>query len=688
MNAEAQATVSFQVANRAATHLGRKLYSTTPPALAELIANSYDAYARRCYVVLDNGQNHIVVADDGVGMDIAALNDRYAMVGREKEPEPAPEGFSPRDPMGRKGIGKLASFSLGDEYEVYTRTSPEDKWTHFRVLYSDFVTSDLKYDVEADECELPEYLSDFADFEHGFISVIRGLRRDRNKNTIESLKTQLSRRFYIKSASDGFELLLNGAPLDLSRNAYYGNLEHVTYVGFTREEISDLLGNDEKAELEELDASSAREGMAASVADLVDERGLRGWVGTVEKPKQLSAGGNSANIIVYINKKIADEDVLRDRPNATMAGQYIVGEFMADYLGSESEDPITSSRQGLDHSDLEVARLVDLIAGMRSVVIAKWDSSRATGAIDRLPAWASENESYRKWMDGLNPTQRKLHNGLLKTLSVKMDQEAQDDSETKALLNSFISVVESNAIFEMADTILDYAGKSQEELLVSVAGLLGKVSASEDLKQAAIVQERLKAIQTLEELMDDPSTVEKAFENHLAKNPWLINPYWNQSPRTQEEVKVVTQEFNRLYQGKDGDYRKTFIDICIYIAEEPYPIIVELKRNALTPYSRVSFNRIKDQVSDYRKAVIQGLPLGSSRPPQKKEIPAYFICPEDTGYAGEEHGIVLEEDEPELLKALNITLLSYRDLVANAKKAYRDHIRVVEEEGGLPYFEA
>lgn len=36
MNAEAQATVSFQVANRAATHLGRKLYSTTPPGLCEV----------------------------------------------------------------------------------------------------------------------------------------------------------------------------------------------------------------------------------------------------------------------------------------------------------------------------------------------------------------------------------------------------------------------------------------------------------------------------------------------------------------------------------------------------------------------------------------------------------------------------------------------------------------------------
>ncbi len=118
MNAEAQATVSFQVANRAATHLGRKLYSTTPPALAELIANSYDAYARRCYVVLDNGQDHIVVADDGVGMDIAALNDRYAMVGREKEPEPAPEGFSPNATMaGQYIVGEFMADYLGSESE-------------------------------------------------------------------------------------------------------------------------------------------------------------------------------------------------------------------------------------------------------------------------------------------------------------------------------------------------------------------------------------------------------------------------------------------------------------------------------------------------------------------------------------------------------------------------------------------
>ena len=108
-------TIKFHIANKAAMHLGRKLYSTTPPALAELIANSYDAYASKVFVNL-SGTNSIIIADNGVGMDISGLNSRYAIVGNTKVPDQAPKNFETRKPMGKKGIGKLASFSLGDEY--------------------------------------------------------------------------------------------------------------------------------------------------------------------------------------------------------------------------------------------------------------------------------------------------------------------------------------------------------------------------------------------------------------------------------------------------------------------------------------------------------------------------------------------------------------------------------------------
>ena len=49
--------ISFSTANHAVTHLGRNLYSTTPPALAELVANSYDAYATKVDIKIENSYN-------------------------------------------------------------------------------------------------------------------------------------------------------------------------------------------------------------------------------------------------------------------------------------------------------------------------------------------------------------------------------------------------------------------------------------------------------------------------------------------------------------------------------------------------------------------------------------------------------------------------------------------------------
>lgn len=47
-------SIKFSIANNAVTHLGRNLYSTTPPALAELVANSYDAYATEVDIKLSS----------------------------------------------------------------------------------------------------------------------------------------------------------------------------------------------------------------------------------------------------------------------------------------------------------------------------------------------------------------------------------------------------------------------------------------------------------------------------------------------------------------------------------------------------------------------------------------------------------------------------------------------------------
>ena len=186
--------------------------------------------------------------------------------------------------------------------------------------------------------------------------------------------------------------------------------------------------------------------------------------------------------------------------------------------------------------------------------------------------------------------------------------------------------------------------------------------------------------------MDDPSTVEKTFEKHLSKNPWLINPYWNQTPKTQEEIQVATQVFNRLYlDGKDDEYKRTFIDICIYVAEDRFPVIVELKRNVVTSYSNVSFSCIYDQISKYRRALIQKLGT-EDKTIREEEISAYFIGSEDMGPVGVGNAIGFTDTEMDMLKRSNITLLTYRDLVIHAERVYRDHINVIEGRDDTPVF--
>lgn len=59
-------------------HLGVKMYSHTPPAIAELIANSYDACAKEVHIRLySREQFKIEVEDNGDGMTFDEVNDFF-----------------------------------------------------------------------------------------------------------------------------------------------------------------------------------------------------------------------------------------------------------------------------------------------------------------------------------------------------------------------------------------------------------------------------------------------------------------------------------------------------------------------------------------------------------------------------------------------------------------------------------
>ena len=114
-----QMSINLQVLN----HLGLNLYSNTSAVLSEVVANAWDADAKEVHISIDS--DSITIIDNGTGMDLSDINNKYLTVGYQKRSE---SGLSPilhRPVMGRKGIGKLSLFSIANVVKVFSRKNDE-----------------------------------------------------------------------------------------------------------------------------------------------------------------------------------------------------------------------------------------------------------------------------------------------------------------------------------------------------------------------------------------------------------------------------------------------------------------------------------------------------------------------------------------------------------------------------------
>ena len=94
-------------------HLGINLYSNIAAVLTEVVANAWDADGENVEIRLDPDADWIEILDDGVGMTISEMNEKYLRVGYRRREEDDQHGkftAKGRQVMGRKGLGKLSLF--------------------------------------------------------------------------------------------------------------------------------------------------------------------------------------------------------------------------------------------------------------------------------------------------------------------------------------------------------------------------------------------------------------------------------------------------------------------------------------------------------------------------------------------------------------------------------------------------
>jgi hypothetical protein len=109
--------VRFKVSTRLLDHLGLAMYSSVPKAISEIVVNGYDADAN--FVVITSSAERVVVEDNGSGMSEARIEQFLTLASGDKRRR----GLTPiyhREPIGAKGIGKLAGLGVARRIELET----------------------------------------------------------------------------------------------------------------------------------------------------------------------------------------------------------------------------------------------------------------------------------------------------------------------------------------------------------------------------------------------------------------------------------------------------------------------------------------------------------------------------------------------------------------------------------------
>jgi len=633
--------LQMRISLNALEHLGMNLYSNVPSVLSEVVANAWDADAGIVRVQLDKSIGCIVVDDDGTGMMREEVIERFLTVGFRRRTILGDETAKGRRPMGRKGIGKLSTFSIARIVEVYTERDGE--CTAFRMD-----RDKIREKIENSDNELyePEELSDWPDGHLGGTRIVLSdLSKSVTKMTDAGLRRRVARRFSIIGPRHDFIVSVNDKDITAADRGYHGALEYLWTYGDQKEVVA-LAKNVKRQADDRTDKVKARLDDASL--------SLEGWIGTVESPSQLKdeEGDNLNRIAVFMRGKLAQEDMLDDFGQKEIYADYVIGELHCDELDLDAEaDIATSSRQSLKQDDPRYETLRTTVLAELRYIASQWSERRredGTKFARTVPAVA-------EWLDALEgDTKKQAQKWVGRLNEIRSDK----DTDRKELLKASILAFESYRQRQQL-SLLD---EMSVDSVAAVLPIFKDIDRLELSYYGQIVNLRLGVIRKLQEMMQT-DVKEKIIQEHVFDHLWLIDPSWERAKGTEHlETKIKT--FLDADTAKLSDTeKKARIDIAYRTASGSH-VIIELKRASVaTPVDllaaqvrkyRRGVRKIIDQ-SEYTNWPIQIVCLVGTPPPEWNEPDG-------------------KQEVAETLATVDARLVFYDQLVDNAQKSYADYL--------------
>lgn len=382
-------------------HLGVKMYSQLPNAIAELIANSYDAESPEVHIILTDTQKEksIAVVDKGLGMSFDEINENFLRIGRKRRD--TDYGFSPnglRKVTGRKGLGKLAFFGIGNTIRIITKKA--GKCIDFTMDWNDILHS------ESPNYEPKFVITSCNPIEQGTTIILSNLKRKTGFNT-EELANSLARLFDFFDKDFIADIKLNdNPPISIDKTLRYKNID-----------------------------SQFKWNIPANTEDkdhYLSRNNIVGELLAAEKPLKPGLRG----ITLYAHGRMVNAPEFFGIGESSHFYSYLTGWIDVDFVDEQEEDIISTDRQSLSWDLPITSELQNYLKQVLSSIERDWRARRKKERQRKITE--NTNIDVSKWYPTLTPDIQKGVENIVNSVVENSELENERQSEVIGALHSLI----------------------------------------------------------------------------------------------------------------------------------------------------------------------------------------------------------------------------------------------------------
>lgn len=607
-------------------HLGIQMYSTLPPVIAEIVANSYDADANVVKIYLndnDSENKEIIISDDGHGLTYEQINSKFLKIGRNRRTaEHTQKSESERRfVIGKKGLGKLSFFGVASIIEVETVRDG------LKNIFSMNLES-LKKASEEDREYKPEQITknEHTTEAHGTILRLKQIKR-KSPFDPSNIAYNLAKYFMIFDEPNfNVSIIHNGNPEPLkveNKLKYEGiNVEYKWKFPLIT-----------KGEFDNYEYAPNIKGEIISAKDTI--------------PSALKG------IALFSRGKLVNEHNFYDVKATSHGYSYLTGWLNIDFIDNWEKEVISTNRKSLNWEDEDTIILKEYLNHIIKFIYNEQRSKREESK--KIKIKEKTGIDIDLWIAGLPKHERTL---AIKIIGNIIQSEGIDSDKAGTLVGYVKDSFQFESFKELASEIIDIDEHS-EDIIVKLLKEWELIEAKEFYKISLV---RIKAISTFEKYINENAREVPTIHNFFKTLPWLLDPRIIEFKDEVYFSKLLKDRYPDSDEEIEADRRIDFL--CTSMANNRF--IIELKR----PSQHLREKDLK-QAQEYRLFVEQH---SSTEPLSKKSVVAYIIC----GRSNPVNPTVRELSEM-FEKEGKIFIRTYGELLEQARKFHSEFIETYEK---------